>query len=129
VGRYRTKIWGKKASGYGSSTYSGKRWVPNNRGRIKRCVWEINTQKQRQEYYAAYPEKLVEICINACCPKEGVVLDPFLGSGTTALVALKLIKKIIGIELSEEYIEMCYKRLGLFSGNSYLYDQPDVPCT
>jgi DNA modification methylase len=103
--------------------------VPNNRGRIKRCVWEINTQKQRQEYYAAYPEKLVEICINACCPKEGVVLDPFLGSGTTALVALKLIKKIIGIELSEEYIEMCYKRLGLFLGNSYLYDQPDVPCT
>jgi|GEM_PF-93741 DNA modification methylase len=116
------RFGGKKAPGYGSSTYSGKRWVPNNRGRIRRCVWEINTQKQRQKFYAAYPEKLVEICTNACCPTEGIILDPFLGSGTTSLVALKLNRKFIGIELSKEYIQISYKRLepylhSLISGN------------
>jgi len=82
------RFGGRKAQGYGSSTYSAKRWVPDGRGRIMRCTWEINTQKQRQKFYAAFPEKLVETCIHACCPNGGIVLDPFLGSGTTALVAL-----------------------------------------
>ena len=64
-------------------------------------------------YYAAYPEKLVEIPINACCPPEygSIVLDPFLGSGTTALVASKLNRKFIGIELCKEYVQMSHKRL------------------
>lgn len=86
------RLGGGKAAGYGSAVYSGKYWVPNICGKIKRSIWEINTQKQRDKFYAAYPEKLVEIAINACCPQEddSIVLDPFLGSGTTALVALKL---------------------------------------
>jgi DNA modification methylase len=82
--------------------YSGKYWVPNICGKIKRSIWEINTQKQKDKFYATYPEKLVEIAINACCPPEdgSIVLDPFLGSGTTAIVSLKLNKRFIGIELS-----------------------------
>jgi DNA modification methylase len=105
------RIGGKKAPEYGSSVYSGKYWLPDKRGRIKRSIWRINTQKQRDKFYAAYPEKLVEIPINACCPENGIILDPFLGSGTTALVALKLNKKFIGIELFKTYVQMSYKRL------------------
>jgi DNA modification methylase len=106
------RFGGNKASEYGSSIYSGIPWVPNNSGRIKRAVWRINTQPLSQKFYAAYPEKLVEIAINASCPPDnGTVLDPFLGSGTTALVALKLNRKFIGIELSKQYIEISYDRL------------------
>jgi DNA modification methylase len=108
------RMGGKKAAEYGSSIYSGKNWTPNNCGRIQRSIWRINTQKQRGEFYAAYPEKLVEIAINACCPENGTILDPFLGSGTTALVALKLKRKFIGIELFKKYVEMSYKRVEPF---------------
>jgi DNA modification methylase len=109
------RLGGKKAAEYGSSIYSGKYWVPNSSGKIKRSIWRINTQKLRQKFYAAYPEKLVEITINACCPPlNGIVLDPFLGSGTSALVASKLNRKFIGMELSKEYVEMSYKRLATF---------------
>ena len=108
-------LGGKKTPEYGSSVYSGKPLVPNSSGKIKRSIWRINTQKLKQNFYAAYPEKLVEIAINACCPPEnGTVLDPFLRSGTTSLVALKLNRKFIGIELSQEYVEMSYKRLAPF---------------
>jgi DNA modification methylase len=107
------RLGGRKAAGYGSAVYSGKYWVPNICGKIKRSIWEINTQKQRDKFYAAYLEKLVEIPINACCPPEygSIVLDPFLGSGTTALVASKLNRKFIGIELCKEYVQMSHKRL------------------
>jgi DNA modification methylase len=105
------RIGGKKAEEYGSSVYSGKHWLPDKRGRIKRSIWKINTQKQRGKFYAAYPEKLVEITINACCPEDGMILDPFLGSGTTALVASKLKRKFIGIELLRKNVEMSYKRM------------------
>jgi DNA methylase len=47
------RLGGRKAAGYGSAVYSGKYWIPNNRGKIKRSIWEINTQKQRDKYYAA----------------------------------------------------------------------------
>ena len=108
------RIGGKKAADYGSPIYSGKNWVPDERGRIQRSIWKINTQRQRDEFYAAYPEKIVEIAINACSPENGIVVDPFLGSGTTALVALKLKRKFIGIELFKKYVEMSYKRMEPF---------------
>jgi DNA methylase len=61
-------------------------------------------------------EDCIYLPINACWPQEdgSIVLDPFLGSGTAALVALKLKRKFIGIELSKEYIEMSCKRLEPF---------------
>jgi DNA modification methylase len=108
------KIGGRKAAEYGSSVYSGKHWLPDKHGRIKRSIWRINTQKHSDKFYAAYPEKLVEIAINACCPENGITLDPFLESGTTALVALKLKRKFIGIELFKKYVEMSYKRVEPF---------------
>ena len=64
------------------------------------------------------PEKLIVDCIKAGCPEGGIVLDPFMGAGTTALVSRKLNRNYIGFEINEDYIKIAEKRLnkelGLF---------------
>jgi DNA modification methylase len=80
-------------------------------GRAKRCVWEIGTRPFYENHFATYPPKLIETPILAGCPRSGIVLDPFMGSGTTALVARKLGRKFIGIDLNPEYIKMAKARL------------------
>ena len=76
-----------------------------------RTVWSINTQGLKYNHFASFPEEIVERCIRAGCPKNGVVLDIFLGTGTTLLVAEKLGRNGIGIELNEEYIKIAKERL------------------
>lgn len=80
-------------------------------GRNRRTVWEIPLSKFREAHFAVFPEKLVELCILAGCPEGGIVLDPFMGSGTTAVVAQKLGRKYLGIESNPEYCEMANRRL------------------
>ena len=79
--------------------------------RNKRDVWQINTVPYRGGHFAAYPPKLAETCLLAGCPPEGVVLDPFLGSGTTAAVARQLGRHYIGIELNPDYCKLAQKRI------------------
>ena len=80
--------------------------------RNKRDVWIINTVPFKGGHYAAYPPKLVETCLLAGCPKDGVVLDPFMGSGTTGMVAKQLDRHYVGIELNPEYKELAEARIG-----------------
>ncbi len=80
-------------------------------GRNKRSVWSIGTNNFPGNHFAVYPERLVETPILAGCPDDGIVLDPFLGSGTTAVVAKKLKREFIGIELNPEYIKLAENRL------------------
>lgn len=82
-----------------------------DRGRIKRGVWSICTKPFKGCHYAPYPEELVETPIRACCPIGGVILDPFMGSGTTGVVAVKNNRNYIGFELSKEYCEIAKKRI------------------
>jgi len=87
------------------------------RGRNKRCVWPIATRPYRGNHFAVYQPQLIETPIKAGSPKGGIVLDPFIGSGTTALVARSLGRKFVGIELSPEYVSLAEQRLadkGLF---------------
>jgi site-specific DNA-methyltransferase (adenine-specific) len=84
---------------------------PNEAGRNKRCVWKIPTRPFKEAHFATYPEDLIEPMIKAGCPQGGVVLDPFMGAGTTAVVAKKLGRKFIGIELNPKYIEIAERRL------------------
>ena len=79
--------------------------------RNSRTVWSIPTQAFPQAHFATFPEALVEPCIRAGCPVDGIVLDPFLGSGTTALVALKLGRHYVGVELNPGYVAMAERRL------------------
>ena len=80
-------------------------------GRNKRCVWRIPTRPFKGSHFAVFPETLVETPIKAGCPKSGIVLDPFMGSGTTAVVAKRLGRNYVGIELNPKYIEMAEKRI------------------
>ena len=81
------------------------------KGRNKRCVWTIGTTNFSGQHFAVYPPKLVETPIKAGCPEGGIVLDPFIGSGTTALVAKQLGRQFIGIELNPEYVKLAKNRL------------------
>ena len=83
-----------------------------SRGANKRTVWEIATQPYADAHFATYPEALVEPCVLAGCPAGGLVLDPFVGSGTTAAVAQRLGRRAIGVDLSAEYLELAAKRVG-----------------
>lgn len=82
-----------------------------HKGRIKRCVWNISTKPFKGAHFAVFPEELIEIPIRASCPKDGIVLDPFMGSGTTGVVAKKLGRNYIGIELNPEYIKIANERI------------------
>jgi DNA modification methylase len=64
-----------------------------------------------EAHFAVYPPELVEMPINAGCPENGVVLDPFIGSGTTALVARQLGRHFVGIELNPAYVRQARQRL------------------
>jgi DNA modification methylase len=76
-----------------------------------RSVWSINTESFSEAHFAVYPQLLIETPIKAGCPKGGIVLDPFMGAGTTAVVARKLERNFIGFELNEKYIKIADKRL------------------
>ncbi len=80
-------------------------------GRNKRDVWSVNTEALQNIHIAAYPEKLIEPCVLAGCPKGGMVLDPFAGSGTTGVVARRLGRDFIGIELNPKYRSMAMQRI------------------
>ncbi len=87
--------------------------VSENGTRNKRSVWTVNTKPYKEAHFATFPKKLIRPCIQAGCPKGGVVLDPFGGSGTTAEVANGLSRDAILCELNPEYCELIEKRLSL----------------
>lgn len=73
---------------------------------------EINTAKSNYKHFAIFPEKIPEIAIKSCCPKDGIVLDPFAGSGTTGLVAKRLNKKSILIDIQPDFSNIMKERIG-----------------
>jgi DNA modification methylase len=80
-------------------------------GRNKRTVWSIPLSKFRDAHFAVFPESLVETCLLAGCPAGGLVLDPFVGSGTVPLVARRLKRDYLGIDCVAEYCRMARGRL------------------
>ena len=90
----------------------------NEKGRNMRTVWKIATKGIPEAHFATFPDELARRCILAGCPENGIVLDLFLGSGTTLKVAKQLNRSGIGIELKKEYIEIAKQRIGddLFNG-------------
>lgn len=86
--------------------------------RNKRDVWPVSTTGFRGAHFAVFPEKLIEPCIVAGCPESGIVLDPFMGSGTTGVVAKRLGREFIGIDLNSEYVEISANRIKM-EGTNY----------
>jgi len=97
----------------GNNNLHDGRWDQafNPKGRNKRTVWEIPLSKFRDAHFAVYPEKLVETCILASSREGDVIFDPFTGSGTTGVVAYRLARRFVGVELVEEYQRMAQTRL------------------
>jgi len=79
--------------------------------RNRRSVWTVPTKPFKGAHFATFPPDLIRPCILAGCPKDGTVLDPFGGSGTTALVALEEGRKAVLCELNADYIALAHKRL------------------
>lgn len=79
--------------------------------RNKRDVWTVPPAQFPEAHFATFPEYLIVPCIKAGCPENGIILDPFMGAGTTALVARKLNRNFIGFELNPEYIKIAETRL------------------
>ena len=88
------------------------------KGANKRSVWAVNTKPYSGAHFATFPEELITDCIKAGCPENGIVLDPFGGAGTTAVVARKLNRNYLLCELNPDYIKIAENRLkqelGLF---------------
>lgn len=84
--------------------------------RNKRSVWTINTKPFRGAHFAVMPEALVEPCILAGSRKDDLILDPFTGSGTVGVVALRHGRNFIGTELNPDYAEIAHQRIS--------HDQP-----
>ncbi|WP_127158453.1 DNA methyltransferase [Xanthomonas arboricola] len=85
--------------------------------RNKRSVWTVATKPFREAHFATFPEQLIEPCVLAGAPAGGVVLDPFMGAGTTAVVAERLGRRWLGIELNPEYADIAQQRLrGISAG-------------
>ena len=94
--------------------------VGNMETKNKRNVWTVTTKPFKGSHFATFPKDLIEPCIKAGCPEDGIVLDPFGGAGTTGIVASLNNRNSILIELNHEYIKLAKdrieKELGLFNG-------------
>ena len=85
----------------------------NPKGTLPTDVWDIipeDTQK-REKHFAPFPKDLCRIPILATCPKNGIVLDPFCGTGTAMVVSYELGRKSIGIDIANDYLEIAKKRI------------------
>ncbi len=118
--RARENIKDSRA-GKGRIAYGGKRngeegtgqesFVSISEYRNKRSVWSITTKGYAEAHFATFPEDLIEPMVLAGCPRGGVLMDPFSGSGTTGVVGKKFGRSYIGIELNPEYVAISERRL------------------
>ncbi len=117
--RPRNPAGGNKSTENGAGkfkTRGGTEYIPEAVAmRNKRSVWEVATKPYSGAHFAVFPEELVTPCILAGCPRDGVVLDPFMGSGTTAMVALQNGRGFAGCELNRGFVQLQRDRLGLFA--------------
>lgn len=97
--------------GENSNITGGLHKIGPRETRNRRSVWTVPVKPFNGAHFATFPPKLIEPCVLAGCPVGGVILDPFAGAGTTAVVAKQNGRKSIGIELNSEYIEIAKARV------------------
>jgi DNA modification methylase len=107
-----------KASGHsrwseatGQDIYRDRNMRPCAAGRRRHDVWSVNIRPFQHAHFATFSPELIVPCIKAGCPEDGLVIDPFMGAGTTAVVARKLERNFIGIELNPDYVKIAEQRL------------------
>lgn len=101
----------RRHAGFNDRWDSMSREQQQANGANLRNVWTVPTKPFSEAHFATFPPKLIEPCIKAGCPEGGTVLDPFAGAGTTGLVADRLGRNAILIELNPDYAEMARNRI------------------
>lgn len=110
AGRVRNDRFGGNKYGKGVKHSDGSMFTGSDT-RNRRSVWTVPTRPFRGAHFATFPEQLIEPCILAGAPAGGVVLDPFMGAGTTAVVAERLGRQWVGCELNPTYADMALDRI------------------
>jgi DNA modification methylase len=113
----KNRFGGNKGDGNKTGIYSGNEWKPREDGKNPGSVsdfWDITTKPSNYLHYASYNEELIRKPILCGCPIDGLIYDPFMGTGSTAESALRAKRKFIGSEMSEKYIDIANKRLQPF---------------
>lgn len=95
-----------KGNQAGSIPYDGNEILRN-----KRDVWNVNIKPCKEAHFATFPDTLIEPCVLAGCSEGGIILDPFMGAGTTGIVAKRNNRNYVGIELNPSYIQIAEKRI------------------
>ncbi len=90
---------------------SGERVYGADGMRNKRDVWNVNIKPCKEAHFATFPDTLIEPCVLAGCPEGGIILDPFMGAGTTGMVAKRNNRNYVGIELNPSYIQIAENRI------------------
>lgn len=114
----------------GSNVRSGLHRIGARATRNRRSVWSIPPAQSDDDHFAVMPEKLAELCVLAGSPVDGVVLDPFTGSGTTGAVAVRYGRSFVGIELNPEYAAMARERIAAAEREfaAPLFDRTEAAC-
>lgn len=113
----KPKARNKNKEGYqadypnGSRFSAGTRVYGSDGMRNKRDVWFVNTKPCKEAHFATFPDTLIKPCVLAGCPENGIILDPFIGSGTTGIVAKRHNRNYIGIEINPEYAAIAERRI------------------
>jgi len=107
----KTRVQRKNATGGAISGGTGNK-ISSGTIRNKRDVWSVNVRPYKGAHFATYPTALIEPCILAGSRKNDIVFDPFMGSGTTAQVALQHGRQYLGCELNKEYEKLQQERIG-----------------
>ena len=117
------KDWGTRDRSKGKYHNSGSGLSPHSgltksyKRKNKRSVWSITNKPYKGSHFAVFPPDLVEICIKAGSKKNDIILDPFMGSGTTAMVAKSLGRYYLGCELHEDYGNLIKDRVTPYHAN------------
>ena len=85
--------------------------VDGSEKKNKRSVWNVKVKGYKGAHFATFPKELIVPCILAGCPENGIVFDPFTGSGTTAVVAMNNRRNFIGCELNPDYVKIAETRI------------------
>lgn len=107
----RKRVPALHADSVSTNGNSGLAQRQSNGKRNRRSVWTVTTKPFKGAHFATFPPDLIEPCILAGCPEGGTVLDPFFGAGTTGLVAKKLGREYVGIEMNPDYIKIAEERI------------------
>ena len=100
--------------------------IDGNNLKRRKSVWEFNTATYKGSHFAVYPPELIKPCIIAGSGEGDIVLDPFMGSGTTAAVAKSLGRDYIGCELHEDYGKLIQKRVDEYEPVKEVSQEPTI---